>query len=143
MSKLGGIAKGVMTGAAIAVTAVTTAIVGTTTALVSGAKETAAYGDNIDKMSQKIGMSAESYQKWDFVLQQNGASIDGLQTSMKTLSSAADSGSEAFDRLGISQEEVASSSPEELFEKTITALQGMEEGTERTRSEERRVGKEC
>ena len=90
------------------------------------------YGDHVDKMSQKIGFSAEGFQKWDYVLQRAGTSIDSMAPVMKTLSNAAVSNSEAFQQLGISQEDVANMSQEELFGKTIEALSGMEEGAERT-----------
>ena len=90
------------------------------------------YGDHVDKMSQKIGFSAEGFQKWDYVLQRAGTSIDSMAPVMKTLSNAAVSNSDAFQKLGISQEDVANMSQEELFGKTIEALSGMEEGTERT-----------
>lgn len=90
------------------------------------------YGDHVDKMSQKIGMSREGFQKWDYVLQRAGTSIDSMAPVMKTLSNAAVSNSDAFQKLGISQEEVANMSQEELFGKTIEALSGMEEGAERT-----------
>lgn len=90
------------------------------------------YGDHVDKMSQKIGFSAEGFQKWDYVLQRAGTSIDSMAPVMKTLSNAAVSNSDAFQQLGISQEEVANMSQEELFGRTIEALSGMEEGAERT-----------
>ena len=90
------------------------------------------YGDHVDKMSQKIGFSAEGFQKWDYVLQRAGTSIDSMAPVMKTLSNAAVSNSKAFQELGISQEEVANMSQEELFGKTSEALSGMEEGAERT-----------
>lgn len=129
LKKVGSVAaKGVVAGLA----AVGTATVGAGVAMVNGAKQTAAYGDRVDKLSQKIGMSASSFQKWDFVLQQNGTSIDGLQMAMKTLSNAAQSNNKAFAQLGISQKELKNSSPEELFDKTISKLQDMESGTERT-----------
>ena len=90
------------------------------------------YGDHVDKMSQKIGFSAEGFQKWDYVLNRAGTSIDSMAPVMKTLSNAAVRNSEAFQQLGISQEEVANMSQEELFGRTIEALSGMEEGAERT-----------
>ena len=104
----------------------------TTAAFVKGANATAEYGDRVDKMSQKIGMSAKAFQEWDYIMQINGASVEGLQMGMKTLSNAAQSGAEEFQKLGLSEEFVKSASPEELFEATITQLQGMEESTERT-----------
>lgn len=117
---------------AAAVTAVATAAGAMTTALVKGAGEVAAYGDNIDKASQKLGISAEAYQEWDAVLQHSGTSIDSLGIGMKTLASKAQSGSDAFTKLGISQKEAASMSREELFSKTITALQNVTDENERS-----------
>lgn len=126
-NKLGGFLK----GGAVAIAGLTTAVAGLTTAFVAGANKVADYGDNVDKMSQKIGISAEAYQKWDYVMQRAGTSVDNLKMGMKTLSQQAQQNAEEFQRLGISQEEVASLSQEELFERTIKGLADMEEGTER------------
>lgn len=117
---------------AAAVGAITTGTAAATTAMIAGAKETAAYGDNIDKMSQKMGISAEAYQEWDAIMQHSGTSIEALKPSMKTLAQQAEKGSDAFQKLGISEEEVANLSQEDLFARVISGLQGMEEGTERT-----------
>lgn len=94
--------------------------------------QTAEYGDNIDKMSQKMGLSAQAYQEWDAILQHSGTSIESMQASMKTLASAAETNSKAFEQLGISQEQIANMSQEELFGATITALQNVGDETERT-----------
>lgn len=117
---------------ATAVAALGTAVAFAGNSFVKQAGEVASYGDHIDKMSQKIGISAEAYQEWDAVLQHSGASIDSLQPAMKTLATAAQNGSDAFEKLGISQEEVASLSAEDLFSKVISGLQSMGESTERT-----------
>lgn len=93
---------------------------------------TAEYGDNIDKMSQKMGLSSNAYQEWDFIMQHCGASIDSLQSGMKTMATAAETGSEAFSKLGISQEQIAVMSQEDLFAATIAALQNVTDETERT-----------
>lgn len=95
-------------------------------------QEAAAYGDTIDKASQKIGISAEAYQEWDAVMQHSGTSVSTLQGSMRVLSQQAEKGGEAFKKLGISEKEVADLSKEDLFSRVIEGLQGMEEGTERT-----------
>ena len=100
--------------------------------LVGMANETAEIADHIDKQSQKIGVSAQAYQEWDFILTHSGASVDSLQASMKTLSTQAQKGAEEFEALGISQEEALGLSSEELFERVVKGLQNMEEGTERT-----------
>lgn len=131
-SKLkGGLATAAKVGAT-AIGAVTAATGALYTGITAAAGSVASYGDNIDKMSQKMGMSAEAYQEWDAVMQHSGTSIESLQAGMKTLANAVESGNDAFDRLGISQEEIAKMSNEELFSATITALQNVDNETERT-----------
>ena len=115
----------------IAIGAIATGTAALGTAMVKGAGEVASYGDNIDKMSQKMGISAQAYQEWDAIMQHSGTTIDGMQRGMITLSKAAETGSDAFAKLGLSQEDVASMNQEELFAATIKGLQGMEEGSER------------
>lgn len=129
------LAKGLKTTGAViagAMAAATAGAVAAGKAFVDSAKNVAAYGDNIDKMSQKMGISAKAYQEWDFIMQHAGASIDSLKTSMKTLATAAVNGSDAFTTLGISQEQLASMSQEEIFNATISALQNVEDETQRT-----------
>lgn len=118
--------------AAAAVAAVTAAAGAMVGAVVTGVSSLAETGDNIDKMSQKLGMSAEAYQEWDFIMQHCGASIDSMQSSMKTLANAAEKGNDAFSRLGMSQEEINRMSQEDLFSATIAALQNVSDETERT-----------
>lgn len=124
----------------IAIGAIATGTAALGTAMVKGAGEVASYGDNIDKMSQKMGISATAYQEWDAILQHSGTSIDGMQRGMMTLSKAAAEGSDAFQKLGISQEAVASMNQDELFAATIKGLQGMEEGSERTALAQKLLG---
>ena len=142
--KAGGFGNAMKTAGKVAVTAfaaVATATTVVTTALVKATSETAAYGDNIDKASQKIGMSAEAYQEWDAILQHSGSDISAMTGVMKTLNKAADSNSDAFKKLGISEKEVKNLSNEELFSKVITGLQGMEEGAERSNIATKLLGK--
>ena len=127
-ASFGGAAKGAVT----AVTAVTAATAAMGAAVVKSASDTAAYGDNIDKMSQKMGMSAAAYQEWDAVMQHSGTSMETMKASMKTLANAAESGNEAFATLGITEQELATLNQQELFERTIAGLQNMEDGTQRT-----------
>ncbi len=117
---------------AAAVGLVTTATAAATAAIVDGTKSVAAYGDNIDKMSQKLGMSAETYQEWDAIMQHSGTTIEAMQSSMKTLATAAETGNAAFKELGITEEELATLNQEELFARTIEALQNVESDTQRT-----------
>ena len=122
---------GFMKAGISAFTSVATAAVNVGKTLVQSTGQVAEYGDNIDKMAQKMGISAEAYQEWDAVLQHSGASISSLLPSMKTLSMQAQKGNEAFQALGISEQEVANLSKEDLFSRVIEGLQGMEEGTQR------------
>lgn len=114
------------------ITAVTSAVVALSAEMRKGIQETADYGDNIDKMSQKMGLSAQTYQEWDFVLQHAGTTMESMKASMKTLANAVEGNNEAFTRLGITQEELATLSQEDLFARTIEALQNVEDVTERT-----------
>lgn len=91
----------------------------------------AQYGDNIDKQSQKLGISAKAYQEWDAVLQHSGTSIDSMGIGMKTLATKAAEGSDAFKALGISQQQAAGMSREDLFAQTITALQNVQDANQR------------
>ena len=132
LSGIGGVAKAGLGVAAAGFAAVTTAAASATSTIANGVSQVADYGDNIDKMSQKMGMSAEGYQEWDFIMQHCGTSMETMKASMKTLANAASTGSEAFDQLGISQEQIANMSQEELFNATIAALQNVEDETTRT-----------
>ena len=129
------LAKGLKATTAVigaAMAAATASVVATGKAFINAANDVASYGDNIDKMSQKMGISAQGYQEWDFIMKHAGASIDSLKGSMKTLANAAVSGSDAFKQLGISQQDIANMSQEELFNKTISALQNVQDETTRT-----------
>lgn len=124
-----------------ALTAATAAAVATGAAFINAAKETAAYGDQVDKMSQKMGnFSKSAYQEWDYILKIAGT--DGMSTmtmGMKTFTNQvaeASSGSASalanFEALGISLDDLKNLSQEELFAKTIEGLQGMEAGATRS-----------
>lgn len=131
--------NGLATGAkaaAAGVAAVTAAAAAVAVKLADTANEAADYGDNVDKMSQKLGLSAEAYQEWDFIMQHSGSDVDKMSASMKKLADAVQQPTKestaAFEKLGISIEDAAKMSQEDLFATTITALQKMESGTERT-----------
>lgn len=118
------------------------AVVGAASAIGAGiyklASDTASNADAIDKGSQKVGFSAEAYQKWDYVLGQNGDSIDSLTTYVTKLTNNLDdaaNGSETaqekFNRLGLSVEELQTMSREEMFDTVIKALASVQDETER------------
>ena len=93
----------------------------------------AKYGDTVDKNSQKMGISAEAYQKWDYVLQRNGSSINALKTGMKTFSSQIEKGSKAFDTLGVKTKNADGSFRDttDVLNESMTALAGVKDKTER------------
>lgn len=138
-SKMGGMNKGFATA--------TKALAGVATGIgVAGAaafKFTDQYTkkmDVIDKGSQRMSLSAEAYQEWDYVLSQNGASIGNMEIGMKTLTKqieAAGSGNEAaiekFQRLGVEVRNADGSyrSLEEMLPDVIGGLSEMGQGVER------------
>lgn len=110
--------------------------------IVSGTKELVQEameaGDVIDKQSQILGLSRDAFQKWDYVLSLNGASISNMTTATRTLTNAvekAESGTEsavtAFNKLGISLDDLNKLNREELFEKVVFGLQNMSDEQER------------
>ena len=122
-------------GAAVvtgAVAAVTGAAIGAGKAIWDSANNVAQFGDNIDKMSQKMGISAQAYQEWDFVMKHSGTSMESLKASMKTLANAAERDNDAFKELGISTKDIQQMSQEDLFSTVIAGLQEVEDTTQRT-----------
>lgn len=115
-----------------------TAVVGAATTAVGGmvkfAESSASTADNIDKMSQKIGISRGAYQELDFICSQSGTSVDSLQMGVKSLTSAMDgaasgttSNIEQFKKLGISVTDANGNlrSQEDVMWETLSVLQGM------------------
>ena len=140
----GSFSSKIKSGAAVigaAIAGATAAAAGAAKGLWDAASATAQYGDNIDKLSQKIGLSSTAYQEWEFIAQHSGTSMESLKTAMVKLSTAAENGSDAFTALGISQEKAQSMSREELWNATITALTGVEDETERARLAQDLFGK--
>lgn len=137
--KLGNGAKNVGTNIAKGVAVAGTAIAGATTALVAGATKTAEFGDRVDKMSQKLGMTTKGFQEWDYILGQNGASIDGMKMAMKTLISDTTATNDAFAELGIVITD--SMSQEEIFDASVKALQQLPAGVDKARLAQDLFGK--
>lgn len=118
------------------------AVVGGATAAATGltalASKTAESADEVDKMSQKLGLSREAYQEWDYVLSQSGVDINSMQSGLKTLTNKIDdakngskSAQEMFSKLGISMDDLNSMSREDIFNTVISSMQGMGDTAER------------
>lgn len=78
-SKMSGALGGALKTGMAAIAGLGTAALGAGTALTSAASGVASYGDNIDKMSQKMNMTAEAYQEWDAVMQHSGTSMESMK----------------------------------------------------------------
>ncbi len=148
LSRLGDTAKKIGAALGAAAAAVGTACVAAGKKLWDMANEVGAAGDQIDKTSQKIGISAESYQKWGYVFERCGADVDNLQSGMKKLSTVitdaaagSDSATEKLAAVGLSIEDLNGKSQDEQLSIVIAALQGMEAGAERTAAANDLLGK--
>ena len=137
-SKFAAALKGSAVAIGAAMTAATGAAIATGKAFIDAANDTAAYGDQVDKMSQKLGLSTDAYQSFDYVLKVAGTDMASMTTGMKTLTNKLDDakngGEDAqamFAALGISMDELATMSREDLFKSTIEGFQSMEDSTER------------
>ncbi|MCQ2602623.1 MAG: hypothetical protein MJ193_01715 [Clostridia bacterium] len=96
-----GFSKAVGVGA-MAVGAVTVAVGATVGAMGNAIAKTAQYGDEIDKNSQKLGISSQAYQEWSAVLEHSGTSIDAMGTTFRKLATESQNASaeqvEAFSK---------------------------------------------
>lgn len=97
-------------------------------------------GDRIDKMSQKIGMSRQAFQEWDFIMSQNGGSVESLQMGYKALANqmgGVQKGSKDsigyFKKLGVAVKDNHGQlrKQEDVFNDTVRALQNMKNPTEK------------
>ena len=133
--------KGTAVAIGAALTAATAGAVATGKAFMNAANDVSSMGDAIGDNAAKMMLDTKSYQEWDFVLQRAGSSIDAMKTSMKTLANAAVNNADAFNTLGISQEQLASMNQAELFDATVKALQNVENEQERTALASKLLGK--
>ena len=135
--------KGVLKGVGVAMCAAMAAIGASAVAAGRGlynmATDAAEAGNNINQTSVQLGMSRQAVQEWDYVLQQNGASLYNLSYGMRRVQGAMgdireDGGKvgKAISRLGLDFDEVRNKSPEDAMNAIVTAFQGMEEGADKT-----------
>lgn len=146
--KFGSVMKSVGKALAVTMAAIGTAAVAAGKQLWDMANGVAEAGDAIDKTSQKIGISAESYQEWDYVFQRCGADVNNLQTGMKKLSGVitdaaggSDSAAQKLSAVGLSIEDLNGKSQDEQLSIVISALQDMESGAARTAAANDLLGK--
>lgn len=139
LKKVGEVAKSIGKAMATAVAAIGAAAVAAGKKLWNMSTDVASAGDEIDKMSQKIGLSAKAYQEWGYVFERSGTDVNNLQGSMKKLSEvitqAANGSTSAVEKLsaiGLSIDDLNAKSQDEQLSIIIAALQDMESGAERT-----------
>lgn len=137
-SKFGSIGKNMAKGLAVGTAAAGAAAVAAGKQVWDMAQDVAAAGDVIDKNSQKVGLSYEAYQKWDYAMNIAGTSMDSCTTGLKTLTNTFDdakNGSagaiEKFERLGLSMDDLSGLSREDMFATVVTALQNVEDESEK------------
>lgn len=138
MSNFGATVRKIAAGIGASIAAMGAAMVKMGKELYQAVNDAAAAGDDIDKLSQRLGLSREAYQEWSYVLSQSGVDIQSMQVGLKTMTNAIDdarNGSSKatgeFSRLGISIQDLEGKSREEIFAMTIKGLQGLTDDTEK------------
>ena len=115
-------------------------LVGSSGVLTMGIAKVTEYADHIDKMSQKIGMTTDSYQKWNYIMSINGGNVDSLSMGFKTLTTqiaGVQKGSkesiDSFRKLGVQVKDSNGKfrSSEAIFDDVVKSLQDMDDKTER------------
>ena len=148
LTKFGEVAKNVGKAAADIFAALGKAAIDTGKKIWEMSNEVAAAGDSIDKTSQKIGISAESYQEWGYVFERCGANVDNLQAGMKTLSGVITEAANGSDKataklaaVGLTLDDLNGKSQDEQLSIVIAKLQEMKSGAERTAAASGLLGK--
>lgn len=95
-------------------------------------------GDAIDKLSQKYNVSAEMLQRQQFIYDRATGSAENYQAILdklnRQLASARNGSAQAimnFEKLGITQEELAGMSLNEAYDRIMASLQAVADETER------------
>ena len=107
-------------------------------AIVKGMKEiwnissqVAEVGDNIDKASQKMLLSAQAYQEWDYIAKMSGTTIESVGAAVYELSKkVAQGGDETLallEEIGVSAADAMTATPEDLFSMVVAGLQNVED----------------
>lgn len=138
MSKIGDAAKAGLAAGATAVAALGAAAVKAGKEIYSMATEVAELGDEVEKNSQKVGLSYESYQKWNYAMQISGTDMASCTNGLKTLTNTfddaingSDKAAEKFSRLGLSVESMKGLNREQVFSEVVAALQNVSDETEK------------
>ena len=150
LSKVGDVAKKTAKVVAGMAAAITTSAGVMAKSLFNNVKELSDLGDQIDKESQKLNISAENYQKLSYAMDMSGASIDDVSKGMKTIvsdlgkmSNGVSKTDDKYKKLGISLKNsngTLKSSEQVLFD-SIDALSKMSDETKRNAMAQEIFGK--
>lgn len=130
----------VLKGVGIAAAAATAATIAAGKAIWDMAKNTATAGDEIDKESQKLQISAELYQKLGYAARLSGTDIEVMKkgvttitTELNNMANGAAGAGEKFESIGVSLTNANGDikSTEEVLLETIEQLASMEDETAR------------
>ena len=112
---------------------VSVAIAGATAAVSAWVISASNAGDRVDKLSQKMNLSRQEFQEWDYITKQSGTSMEALSMGMKTLAVQAEADGNAFEKLGVSVKDANGNIKDQgtLFNETLSALFQYENTTER------------
>jgi hypothetical protein len=107
--------------------------------MVAATKAVSDYGSQLWDMKAKTGGSVEQLSALRFAAEQTGGTMEGVGTAYKFMNRAAaeardgsKSQAEAFGKLGISVQELASLSPDELFLRITDGIRGLGSAQEKT-----------
>lgn len=139
LDSMGGLSGGMVAAAGTAA-AVAAAVAKVVKALVELTVAQAEAAQEIQTNSRIMGMTAEEYQEWDFVLKSVGHSAEAAQGDLSQLAekamdaaAGAGEGAELFDKMGVSVQKADGTlkSQNEILNEVIASLQGMTDETER------------
>lgn len=138
--KLGSTLSKVGAALGAAVAAIGTAAVATGKKIWDMANETAAAGDEIDKQSQKLGISAENYQKLSYAMERSGADVEdfkkgtmNITKELANMKNGVDGAGSMFEQLRVDTKNADGSirSTEDVLLDTIDALANMTDEAQR------------
>jgi DNA repair exonuclease SbcCD ATPase subunit len=137
-------------GIAEATAAIAAAATAAAAAVWKMATATSEAGDEIDKESQKLGISTENYQELSYAMERSGSSISDLSKGVKTITSdladaqnGVEGADEAFTAIGVSLKRSNGTwkTTEEVLLDSIDALANMEDETLRNAAAQDIFGK--
>ena len=114
------------------------------------ANQTAEAGDEIDKESQKLGLSAESYQKLSYAMERSGGSVDAfkkgtinISKELENVKNGVDGAGDTFTNLGVKMQNADGSmrSTEDVLLDSVDALSKIKDETARNAAANELFGK--